>query len=116
MRAIKFPGIKRHARTLGISQTQLWRILTGRSKNDAMRERYNDLLRKEATLAKSKSFEMQPGDEFPHANVADALQFATQLRAEGGKDCCKIKGTTVVLKKSLRFFIAAAPESSATPV
>src|SRR5687767_8841555 len=60
--APKFPGLRRHAKALGTSHVQLWRVLTGRRKSVRLMNDYNDLVaweRKEAARQRRFSDEQQ---------------------------------------------------------
>lgn len=43
----RFPGIKRHAETLGVSRPHLFLVLTGQRKSASLLRRYRELMRSE---------------------------------------------------------------------
>lgn len=44
---VKYPGIVRHARHLGVSYPHLWQVLTGRRQSRRLMQGYVDLMRRE---------------------------------------------------------------------
>lgn len=42
-RAIRYPGITRDARSLGVAREHLWQVLTGRRKSRSLLKRYRAL-------------------------------------------------------------------------
>lgn len=49
----RFPGIKRHAETLGVSRPHLFLVLTGKRTSESLSRRYAELIRSERKTRKA---------------------------------------------------------------